>query len=248
MRWIFIMGMMSALGGCVPARMAGFDTLRARGDLDPIEVTGVAGWSDGSFRLGDDAGSVRRLAQADAIGWGPDAVGSAFDAVRVGLAARYGTMEFALSRADLGGRLEGRCRHARTEVRHHVVGVEVTDPGRPLRLRCAYRIDGRGAGSLDLVATASPSGSMAEPRIGVVRVDGRELAIRSRHAIRGTSLAAAEPIGYVLDTSDGVPVAAVEISGATRRRLLLPRSSPDRVPAVAALLTLALFRDPGDVG
>ncbi len=249
MRWTFVIGAMLAVGGCTTARMAGFDALASRSDLDSVEVTGIPGWRAGRFHVGAAVGTVRRVAQTDAIGWGPDAIGSAFDNVRIGLAAKYGTIEFALNRPDLGGDLEGRCRYARTEIRDRAFGLDLAAPQQPLRLSCAYRIDGRDAGMLDMVAVAPRTASNVEPRIGIVRVNGTELGIHSAHGVEGVPFYMSEQIGYVLDTSEGGPtVAAVELTGGSGRRMLLPQSLRQRVPAAVALLTLALFWDPGNVG
>jgi hypothetical protein len=237
------------LAACAPLRMSGFDALSARTDLEAVAMTGIPGWSSGSFRVGDDGGTVRRIAQADAIGWGPvNDGGTAFGNVQVGEAARFGTMEFALARPEPAGMLQGRCSYVRSETRGHVFGVDLAATDQPLQLRCAYRIGGRDAGSLDLVAEPTDANTMAEARVGTVQLNGRALRIASRHRADGVAFDVAAPAGYVLERAGGEIVAAVETNGAAERRLLLPRSGADRDAALAALVTLALFWDPGDVG
>lgn len=235
----------AALGGCTPASMAGFDTLTDRPDLERVDVTGVPGWQDGSFRVESTIGRVRRRRDSEAVGWGPDIIGSPADNVRIGAVARFGTVEFSVNRADLGGALEGRCRYIRSEARGRPFGVDAAMPLDPLRLGCAFRIDGHDAGTLDMLA-APPSG-MAEPRLGRITMNGVTLFIESAHRLDGLSAVMADAAGYVIFTPDRRPAGAVEMSGAQSRRMLLPRQASTRMAAAAALLTLALFPDPGNV-
>ncbi|WP_019515243.1 hypothetical protein [Sphingomonas sp. Mn802worker] len=104
--WIVLAA--ALLSGCAGARIAGFDQAAIEGER--IDVTGIPGWSNGSFRLGNMRGTVRRDDRRDAIGWGVDTFGDAFDAVRIGQAVRYGTMAFEVTRADIGGTLALRAR------------------------------------------------------------------------------------------------------------------------------------------
>lgn len=53
-------------------------------------------------------------------------------------------------------------------------------------------------------------------------------------------------MGYRLTTADGRLVGLVETNGWRDRRLLLTREAAERPAAIAAALSLALFRDPGD--
>ncbi|SEM89358.1 hypothetical protein SAMN05192583_1431 [Sphingomonas gellani] len=236
---------MLALGGCTPVRIAGFDSLAAQGELDRIDVTHVPGWRDGTFRVGAATGHLRRRESSDAIGWGPDIIGPAADAVRIGSVARFGTVEFAIDRLDPVGRLEGRCRYFRSEARGQAFGVDAAAPLDPLQLGCAYRIDGRDAGSLVMRATSARD--MADPRTGTVTIDGLTLDIESTHRLGGVGFRVPDAIGYVLLTNGGETAGAVEMTGAQDRRMLLSRQPALRAAATAALLTLALFPDPGNV-
>lgn len=244
MRMFGILVIATLAGGCTIARMDGFDRLAATAPVERIDVTGIPGWTNGHFRLGAATGSVRRVALGDAVGWGPADAGPAVEAVKVGMAARFGTLAFDIARGDIG-RIEARCRYARTERRDRVAGIDLATPSSPLRLDCGYRFDGVETGGLRLGAIAATS--LADPRIGEVAVDGVTLGIRSTHRIEGLRGESEQPIGYYLDAAGTEPVAAIETNGLSSRRLLLPRDPAQRRAALAALLTLALFWDPGNV-
>ncbi|SEL62893.1 hypothetical protein SAMN05216382_2334 [Sphingomonas palmae] len=236
------------LSGCATARVAGFDQAPIGLDSERIDVTGLSGWSSGRFRLGDTQGHVRRDDRRDAIGWGSAAVGDAFDAVRVGQAVRYGTMVFELMRADLGGTLAARCRYAREESRETLGVVDVASESSPLRLACAFRLNGRDAGALMLNAVPTDARDLAERRSGSVTLGDEHLSIRSLHEIAGVRGLCATPAGYRIDAGDGTPVSLIELTAGSNRRVLVARDPARRAAALAAVLTLALFRDPGDVG
>jgi len=226
--------------------MDGFDALSAGTAMERADVTGVPAWQDGAFRFGGAAGTVRRRAEADAVGWGPPSIGSEVDAVRVGEAARFGTMSFRVVGAGDAGVLEGRCRYARTEARGRLAGgIDAAAPLMPLRLSCAYRLDGRDAGGLEVGAAPGPGA--ADTRTGRVTLNGATLGLESSHGVAGTPLGSGAPVGYVARAADGRVAAAVELTAGVDRRVLLPRDGAERQAAAAAMVTLALFRDPGDV-
>ena len=247
MRKLSALAIVAALAGCSPARMAGFDALVARSDLDVVTISGIPAWYKGPFRVGNATGQVRRIAQTDSIGWGSDGPGSAFQNVELGEAARFGYFEFALERADFGGLLEGRCRYFRTEWRGRIGVVDIAETGEPMQMACAYRIDGTPVGRLDLIADPSKSEAIAERRVGRIAFGEARFAIRSTHAIERTPFATEQPIGYLLESESGRTIAAMELGNGTERRMLIPNAPGDRNAAAAALLTLALFWDPGDV-
>ncbi len=236
------------LSGCAVARMAGFDQAPMGLGGERIDVTGLSEWSSGSFCLGSSQGNVRRDDRRDAIGWGSATIGDAFDAVRVGQAVRYGTMAFEVTRADLGGTLAARCRYAREERRDTLGAVDVASESSPLRLACAFRLNGRDAGALMLNAVPTDARDLAERRSGSVTLGDEHLLIRSLHEIAGVRGLSATPIGYRIDAGDGTPVSLIELTAGGSRRVLVARDPVRRAAALAAVLTLALFRDPGDVG
>ncbi|WP_294322742.1 hypothetical protein [uncultured Sphingomonas sp.] len=231
---------MVLLGGCTLATMDGFDTLAPDGER--VEMTGIPGWQDGSFRLGHAEGHVRRRAVGATREWHDDPWGDVTQAV----VERTGTLTFDLSGAEAGGRIEGRCRYGRGEVQQHFGGLSISAVGHPLRFACAYRIDGRDAGGMDLSGIRPSGPTLAEPRAGVVEIEGTALEVTSHHRMTGGQQPLEAPIGYVLSDGDGRVVGAIETNGTGTRRLILPRPAKERRTAVAALVTLALFWDPGD--
>ncbi|MEH3039507.1 MAG: hypothetical protein PGN21_05520 [Sphingomonas paucimobilis] len=229
------------LGGCTLATMDGFDAIAPEGER--IDLTGIPGWQDGSFRLGSAEGHVRRRAQGATREWGDDPWGEVTQAV----VARTGTLTFDLSGAEVDGRIEGRCRYGRVEVQQRTGALSISEPSRPLRLACAYRFDGRDAGGMDLSGVLPLGPTLAEPRLGTVDFDRTELTITSRHDTPGVRHPLEHPIGYVVANASGQVIGAIETNGIGRRRLILPRATGERRASVAALVTLALFWDPGDL-
>ncbi|KQM66821.1 hypothetical protein ASE65_01710 [Sphingomonas sp. Leaf16] len=231
---------MLLLGGCTVATMDGFDAIAPAGER--VDMTGIPGWQDGAFRLGGAQGHVRRRAVGATREWNDDP----WVQVTKAVVERTGTLSFDLSGTDAGGRIEGRCRYGRVEGRQHIGPLSISEPVRPLRLACAYRIDGQDAGGMDLSGILPTGPTPAEPRLGVIDVQGTELTVTSRHAMTGSRQPLAAPIGYVLSDRDGRVVGAIETNGLGTRRLVLPRSAAERHAAIAAMVTLALFWDPGD--
>lgn len=237
--WITLAALL--LGGCTLATMDGFDTIAPQGER--LDLTGIPGWQDGSFRLGTAIGHVRRRARGATREWDTDPWGEVTQAV----VARTGTLAFDLAGAEVGGRIEGRCRHGRIEGQQRSGALSVSTPLRPLRLACAYRLDGHDAGGMDLAAIDPVRPSNAEPRLGDVTLDNMTLAIDSRHRMTGGQAVLDSPIGYVLTAADGKVVGAIETNGTGTRRLVAPRDAATRRAALAAMVTLGLFWDPGDI-
>ena len=230
----------SLLGGCTLATMDGFETVAPASER--IDLTGIPGWQDGSFRLGSAQGHVRRRARGATREWSDDPWGVLTEAV----VERTGTLAFDLSGAEVGGRIEGRCRYGRVEGQQRSGALSISAPLRPLRLACAYRFNGRDAGGMDLGAIDPVRPTAAEPRLGDVTLDNATLSIESRHHMTGGRAVLDSPIGYVLTTQDGRVVGAIETNGTGTRRLVVPRDTPQRRAALAAMVTLGLFWDPGD--
>ncbi len=234
-----------AMGGCTMGRMQGFDALAASSGFEALPLTGLPLSDKGGFRLGPASGTVEWRTGSDAIGWGPDGFGLPADQVRVGQVARFGVYAFDLDGGVMPGRLEARCRYGRTETRNRLFAFDIAAAGRPLRLQCVYRQDGRDAGVLQLAAMP-PRNGLAEPRQGMIRFAGHALLLRSEHGMEDVGGQTESPMGYRLTTPDGRIVAVVETNGLRSRRLLLSRDPALRPAAIAAALSLALFHDPGD--
>ncbi len=241
MRIAIVAGVAILLGGCTPVRMAGFDTIAATGDR--IDLTGIPGWQDGRFRLGGSEGHVRRRALGATREWRDDPWGEVSQAV----VEHTSTLAFDIAGAEAGGRIEGRCRYGRVEAQDRIGPLGISETIRPLRLACAYRVDGRDAGGMDLATVMPPAATIAEPRIGTVELDGIRLSVASGHRGEGLRLPLEGAIGYVVTRADGTPVGAIETNGVGPRRLVVPRAPGDRRAALAAIVTLALFWDPGDM-
>ena len=248
MQKILIVGAAMQLAGCTAATMEGFNEIATQDGVQQVEISAVPAWMNGSFRVGDSKGNVRRVAASDAIGWGYDGIGSKFDLVQDGYAVRFGRMAFELSRADLGGRAEARCAYSREEERSAVGGITLARPSEPLRVTCQYRIDGREAGTLTLSAHPEGRASYANGRKGEITIFGTSLTLQTRHGIAEANANIADASGYVMLGSNGQPVGAVELTGGMSRRAILPNDTAQRKAAVLAAVTLALFWDPGDVG
>ena len=243
-----MVGMAMQLAGCTAATMEGFSEIAAQDSVERINISAVPAWMNGSFRVGDSKGYVRRIASSDAIGWGPDGIGSNFDLVKDGYAARFGKIAFEISRTDLGGLAEARCAYSREEERIAIDRVTLARPLEPLRVMCRYRIDGSDVGMLSLVADTDTRASYADGRKGMISILGTNLALQSLHGIAETDVAVADPSGYVMIDGDGRKVGAVELTGGGSRRAIVPNNVEQRKAAVLAAITLALFWDPGDVG
>lgn len=248
MRKFLMVGMAMQLAGCTPATMEGFNEIAAQESVERIDISAVPAWMNGSFRVGDSKGAVRRIASSEAIGWGPDGIGSDFDLVREGYAARFGRMAFEISRTDLGGLAEARCTYSREEERIAIDRVTLARPLEPLRVMCRYRIDGRDAGTLSLEADSDTGASYADGRKGMITILGTNLALQTRHGLAEIDVNISDPSGYVMIDSDGLTVGALELTGGGSRRAILPINAAQRKAAVLAAITLALFWDPGDVG
>ncbi|MEP9401569.1 hypothetical protein [Sphingomonas sp. VNH70] len=236
-----LLGAALLLGGCTMARMDGFDAI-APAQGERLDLSGIPLWENGSFRLGLSQGHVRRRDIGATREWSDDPWGELSAAV----IERTGTIAFDLAGPEVGGRIEGRCRYGRVE--GEVRGGILTSGTvlRPLRLACAYRLDGRDAGGMDLAALLPVEPTVAEPRLGTIELDGTELTLRSSHRIAGVRSPTGTPIGYFVDRADGQTVGAIETNGLGNRRLIVPQATGERRAAIAAMVTLALFRDPGD--
>lgn len=248
MRKILMVGMAMQLAGCTAATMEGFSEIAAQDGVEQIDISKVPAWMNGSFRVGDSKGEVRRVTSSDAIGWGPDGIGSDFDLVRDGYAARFGRMAFEISRADLGGLVEARCTYSREEERIAIDRVTLSRPLEPLRVTCRYRIDGLEAGTLSLMADHDTRASYADGRKGKITILGTSLALQTQHGLAETDVTVADPSGYVMIDDYGQTIGALELTGGGTRRAILPNNAAQHKAALLAAITLALFWDPGDVG
>lgn len=239
---IVIVNVALLLGGCTVATMQGFDRIAATTNGNRLNLTNIPGWQDGPFRMGGSQGHVRRRARGAINEWSDDP----WNEVTRSVIERTGTLTFDLAGTEAGGRIEGRCRYGRVGEKTRLDGLSIARTVRPLRFACAYRFEGREVGGMDLTAIEAPPHTLAEPRLGTVRVNGAELTIVSSHTMTAAIGASDTPIGYVLTRADKTIAGAIELNGVGSRRLIVPRAPDERRAALAAMVTLALFWDPGD--
>lgn len=239
---IVIVNVALLLGGCTVATMQDFDRIAATTAGDRFNLTNIPGWQDGSFRMGSSRGHVRRRARGAINEWSDDP----WNEVTRSVIERTGTLTFDLAGVEAGGRIEGRCRYDRAGGETRLDGLSIARTVRPLRFACSYRFEGRDVGGMDLTAIEAPRRALTEPRLGTVRVNGAELTILSSHAMTAAIGASDTPIGYIFTRADNTVAGAIEINGVDSRRLIVPRAPDERRAALAAMVTLALFWDPGD--
>ncbi len=208
------------LAGCAhvkPARMTLPDALVADGaPLEELPLQGVGGKARGEFRLGPVGGRFERSASRLEL----------FDATV--------NLDRASVRYSLGD-LEAACRARRNELQRGALAL----PLRPFTVSCEWSDGAR----LTLDAEAPAAGGTQAGRRGRYEAAGLALELRSEHRLQGAKWPLAQPAGYVL-LNQGVPVAALDLTGITPR-LWRPRAtSPEQQAATRAAIALALLWDP----
>lgn len=219
--------LLAACGAIQPARMA------LPPDIDQgaerLAITGL-GWAPrGEFRVGNEEGSFSRSASRLAL----------FDSLYEGERA---VASFTLQQ---NGNVTARCGMRRRTVN---VGV-LTHETRPMIYACSF--DGQGEParlSLQEARRTTRLVSMLKERSGEMLLGDVRVRISSAHALAGSPLQTAAPIGYMFERN-GQTVAALEINGAKPVIFLPPAaSSAERKAIVLAALALALLWDPQETG
>jgi hypothetical protein len=216
---------LSACGAIQPARMALPDPLRTTA---PVVVDGMTAGQRGEFQAagyrGQYARSATRLEIFEDL--------AVFDRGRASYTLD-GVMETPLS---------ARCTVRQTSMTIGVIGFEP----KKLAYECDFDTQGKPAGVRFTLQEGRDSGTpktlLAERR---GRLDYRDstLTVRSVHALEGSPIPLATPIGYVFER-DGRAVGAIELNGLTPR-LWLPTTDDDtRRAVVVAAMALAVFWDP----
>lgn len=219
-----------ALGGCGairPAQMALPASLET--GTERLTISGLGGAPRGEFRVGAERGSFTRSASRLAL----------FDALSEGESA-VASFSF-LPPGEVASRCSMRRRTAN-------VGV-LTYEFRPMVYTCSFSGAGEPA-QLTLAEARSTSRveSMKRERSGEMVLGGGPLQVRSSHALAGSRLQTAAPIGYVFER-DGRAVAAVEINGTEPVMVLRSDSAaPERKAVTLASLALALLWEPKETG
>jgi hypothetical protein len=218
------------LGGCGsirPATMALPPALETGGER--LTITGLGGAAGGEFRVGGERGrftrSASRLALFDTLYEGDSAVASFTFAPPVDVAARC-----AMRRGAVG------------------IGV-LTYEFKPMTYTCSFSGAAPPA-QLTLAEARSTSRvqSMKRSRVGEMVLGEVRLQVRSSHALAGSPMETAAPIGYLFER-DGRAVAAVELNGTEPVIVLRAGSAAGERQAVTlASLALALLWDPQETG
>lgn len=194
-----------------------------------LDVTGLGGYKSGSFELAGIPGHFSRGA----------------DRLDVGGTSRFtGGSRFALTASPFLPALSGRCSYGEMQMSR---GILFVTPERFL-YSCDLGKDGRpGAGRLHIADPAPPTGTLhgRAEREGVVDYEGRRLVVRSVHRFEGGKLPSSTPLGYAF-VADGRQIGAVDLNGG-KKRIMAPRSGPDREAVIAASLALSLLWDPANL-
>ena len=218
------------LGGCGsirPATMALPPALEAGSER--LTITGLGGAAAGEFRVGGERGrfsrSASRLALFDTLYEGDSAVAS-----------------FAFAPP---GEVAARCA-----MRRGAAGIGVlTYEFKPMTYTCGFSGAAQPA-QMTLAEARSTSRvqSMKRSRTGEMSLGEVRLQVRSSHALAGSPIETAAPIGYLFER-DGQTVAAVELNGTEPVIVLRAGSAADERQAVTlAGLALALLWDPQETG
>jgi hypothetical protein len=220
----------AALGGCgaiKPAQMALPPALET--GAERVAITGLGGAPRGEFRVAGERGTFTRSASRLAL----------FDALYEGESA---VASFAFAPP---GEVASRCSMRRRTANFGVLTYEF----KPMAYACSFSGTGQPA---QLTLAEARSSSRVEPmkreRTGEMALGDVRIAVRSSHALAGSPLQTAAPIGYVFER-DGRAVAAVEINGTEPVIILRAGSNGNERQAVTlASLALALLWDPKEAG
>jgi hypothetical protein len=227
LRATLVAALLTGCGAIQPARMALPDPVRA---VEPVAVEGMGAGQRGQFRVGPYRGEFARSATRLEL-FGDVAV---FDRGRTTYTVHGIT----------GEPLFARCTVRQTTMTVGIVGFEP----KPLAYECDFGEHGKGVGVRFTLQEGRDAGvpkTLLAERRGRIDFHGTTLTLRSVHAVEGSPLPLATPIGYVFE-QDGRAVGAVELNGLAPR-LWLPAGDDDtRRAAVAAAIALAIFWDPAN--
>jgi hypothetical protein len=219
--------LLAGCGAIKPARMALPPALET--GAERMTIIGLGGAPRGEFRIGDERGSFTRSASRLAL----------FDALYEGESA-VASFSFAPPRE-----VASRCGMRRRTANVGVLSYEF----KPMSYTCSFTGTGQPA-RLTLAEARSTSRvqAMKRERSGEMALGDLRLVVRSSHALAGSQLETANPIGYVFER-DGRAVAAVEING-TEPAIILGagRTAEERQAVTLASLALALLWDPKETG
>lgn len=224
---LFAVAALVGCGSIQPARMALPPTLDA--GAERVVITGLGGAPRGQFQVGTTSGTFSRSGSRLAL----------FDALYEGEGAEA---TFTLNGKDA---IAAQCTMKRRTAN---VGV-LTYEFKPMTYSCGFTGGPRPAQlSVQEARSTSRVQSMLRERSGELTLGDVRLQLRSSHALVGSELQTAAPIGYVFER-DARVVAAVEING-TEPVIHMAAASAEgeRQASVLAALALALLWDPKETG
>lgn len=215
------------VGGCSTAQIAVPGHVAA--STEPVMITGIGGWQDGQFQIGDAAGSFRRRAGQS----------RSFDT----LVENSGRSSFSVSGPDFGGTATAHCGFDEREIDFGGLAI----PAGRLTYSCRFLSDGRPVeGGLFIAEVPRGTGLLAgRSRAGEIRLGSARLGIQAIHDFAGGGMPAGQPIGYAFDI-DGRQVGAVDINGSPKTVYAPVQRGEEREAVLLASLALATFWDPGE--
>lgn len=229
MRSLIASVVVAALAGCgaiQPARMALPQGLDAGSER--LVITGLGAAPRGQFQAGTASGNFSRSGSRLAV----------FDALY--------EEDSAVASFSLVGKetIAARCTMKRRTANAGVLTVEF----KPMTYAC--RFDG-GPRPAELLLREARSTSGPQPmlrqRAGDITLGDVRLQLRSSHALIGSTLPSAAPIGYVFER-DARVVAAMEINGTEPVIHSAASAEGERLAVLLAALALALLWDPNETG
>lgn len=219
-------------GACasLPAAQMALPATLSR-SVNAYTIEGIGGGERGEFRVGPYSGSFRRSETRLAF----------FDPL---IERRNGSTRFSVSGGEFEGAIEASCSMRERALTLSVISV----PTRPMAYWCEFTHQGRPIPArfeLQEVQEGLGSALNQRRRAGEIAFDHEVLRIRSTHALQGSPIQMASPIGYVFE-QNGAVIAAVEVNGAPVLMLADGANPAQRRAALMGALALGLFWDPAN--
>lgn len=220
------------LTGCGMVRSAEMALPAFATPVERLELTGLGGWTSGSFQMAGYSGRFSRRESRLGL----------FDPYFV---SNRGGSSFVVTGPDLVGQVEAECGMIRNTVNVKSISVDVSK----MIYRCAFALDGQPLNAdfrlVDSIDSVEAMMSVSERR-GEVLLNGTRLTVRSTNRIVGSSLPTETPIGYVMEWA-GAPMGAVELNGSEPVLYLPVGTDPDvRGAVILAAVSLSVFWDPAN--
>lgn len=222
-----------ALAGCAtvaPAEIALPASIGA--DAAVVPIVGINAGRSGRFSIGPYSGSYHRSHDRLAL----------FDRL---LVRNSGHVDFQLDSPDQPRRLAATCRFGAASSGIGVIEVDHS----PLRFDCRFSGDAAATESRLLIAETRDGFAdalMRRSRTGDISWGGRRIAIKSVHALAGSPLQTATPMGYSFSIGDR-SIGAVSLANRRTVHVAASASEADRQAVLAGAVALALLWDPVDV-